>query len=36
VWLEPEVHGHRIDAKLRDAAVRIGGEDRHKLAIGQS
>jgi hypothetical protein len=36
VWLEPEVHRHRIDAKLRDAAVRIGGEDRHKLAIGQS
>jgi hypothetical protein len=36
VWLEPEVHRHRIDAKLREAAVRIGGEDRHKLAIGQS
>ncbi|WP_305788666.1 hypothetical protein [Symbioplanes lichenis] len=34
VRLDPEVHGHRIDAEERAASVRIGGEDRHKLAIG--
>lgn len=34
VRLDPEVHRHRIDKKTREAAVRIGGEDRHKLAIG--
>jgi hypothetical protein len=36
VRLEPETHAHRIDAKLRDAAVRVSGEERHKLAIGRS
>ena len=34
VRLEPEPFGHRIGAAERDAAVHIGGEDRHKLAIG--
>lgn len=34
VRLDPEVHRHRIDKAAREAAVRIGGEDRHKLAIG--
>jgi hypothetical protein len=34
VRLEPEPFGHRIGAEERDAAVRVGGEDRHKLAIG--
>jgi hypothetical protein len=34
VRLEPEPFGHRIGAAERSAAVRIGGEDRHKLAIG--
>jgi hypothetical protein len=34
VRLEPEPFGHRIGAKERSAAVHIGGEDRHKLAIG--
>jgi hypothetical protein len=32
--LEPEPFGHRIGPAERDAAVHIGGEDRHKLAIG--
>jgi hypothetical protein len=34
VRLDPEVHRHRIDKAAKEAAVRIGGEDRHKLAIG--
>jgi hypothetical protein len=34
VRLEPEPFGHRIGAEQRGAAVHIGGEDRHKLAIG--
>jgi hypothetical protein len=34
VRLEPEPFGHRIGAAERNAAVHIGGEDRHKLAIG--
>ena len=35
VRLEPEPFGHRIGAEERSAAVHIGGEDRHKLAIGR-
>jgi hypothetical protein len=34
VRLEPEPLEHRIGADARRAAVRIGGEDRHNLAIG--
>jgi hypothetical protein len=34
VRLEPEVNRHRIDAREKGASVRIGGEDRHKMAIG--
>ena len=34
VQLEPEPFGHRIGSAERKAAVHIGGEDRHKLAIG--
>ena len=34
VRLEPEPFGHRIGDRERRAAVHIGGEDRHKLAIG--
>lgn len=34
VRLEPEPFGHRVGPEERKAAVRIGGEDRHKLAIG--
>lgn len=34
VRLDPEVHRHRLDRAAKEAAVRIGGEDRHKLAIG--
>jgi len=34
VRLEPEPFGHRIGAEERKAAVHVGGEDRHKLAIG--
>ncbi|MFF5077387.1 hypothetical protein ACFY36_10065 [Actinoplanes sp. NPDC000266] len=34
VRLEPEPFGHRVGAEERRAAVHIGGEDRHKLAIG--
>jgi hypothetical protein len=34
VHLEPEHNRHRIDRAEREAAIRIGGEDRHKLAIG--
>jgi hypothetical protein len=34
VQLEPEPFGHRIGPEERNAAVHIGGEDRHKLAIG--
>ncbi|GAA2644752.1 hypothetical protein [Paractinoplanes durhamensis] len=34
VRLEPEPFGHRIGPEERRAAVHIGGEDRHKLAIG--
>lgn len=33
VRLEPEPNSHRIKATDRDAAVTIGGEDRHKMAI---
>ncbi|MEU7750187.1 hypothetical protein [Micromonospora sp. NPDC049171] len=35
VSLEPEPFGHRIGVRERNAAIHIGGEDRHKLAIGQ-
>jgi hypothetical protein len=35
VRLEPEPFGHRVGAAERSAAVHIGGEDRHKLAIGR-
>jgi hypothetical protein len=35
VLLEPEPFGHRVGADERNAAVHIGGEDRHKLAIGR-
>ncbi|GAA2212480.1 hypothetical protein GCM10009850_079420 [Nonomuraea monospora] len=34
VRLEPEVTRHRLGKREREASVRIGGEDRHKLAIG--
>ncbi|MEV6848249.1 hypothetical protein [Actinoplanes sp. NPDC051411] len=34
VRLEPEPFGHRVGEAERQAAVHIGGEDRHKLAIG--
>lgn len=34
VRLEPEPHRHRIGPADRDAALTIGGEERHKLAIG--
>ncbi|MEV4350617.1 hypothetical protein AB0J83_39675 [Actinoplanes sp. NPDC049596] len=34
VRLEPDSMKHRVDAEARAAAVRVGGEDRHKLAIG--
>ncbi|MCM4082161.1 hypothetical protein [Paractinoplanes hotanensis] len=34
VRLEPEPHRHRLGDEDRAAAVRIGGEERHKLAIG--
>jgi hypothetical protein len=33
VWLEPEVHGHRVGPAEREAAIRLGGEDRHKIHI---
>ncbi len=35
VRLEPEPFGHRDGAEARTAAVHIGGEDRHLLAIGR-
>jgi hypothetical protein len=35
VRLEPEPFGHRVGDEERKAAVHVGGEDRHKLAIGQ-
>lgn len=35
VHLDPEPFGHRIGAQERAAAVYIGGEHRHKLAIGR-
>jgi hypothetical protein len=35
VRLEPEPFGLRVAAEDRSAAVHIGGEDRHKLAIGR-
>ncbi len=35
VRLEPDQITHRGGAEGRKAAVHIGGEDRHKLAIGQ-
>jgi hypothetical protein len=34
VRLEPEPFGHRINAEAKAAAVHVGGEDRHKIAIG--
>jgi hypothetical protein len=34
VQLEPEPFGHRIGPAERLAAVHIGGEDRHQIAIG--
>lgn len=33
VDLEPEPFGHRIGPAERDAAIHIGGEDRHKIRI---
>jgi len=36
VRLDEEPFGHRVGAEERRAAVRVGGEDRHKLAIGLS
>jgi hypothetical protein len=35
VRIEPESHGRRIDQAGREAALLVGGEARHKLAIGQ-
>jgi hypothetical protein len=35
VRLEPEPFGHRVGDEERRAAVHVGGEDRHKLAIGR-
>jgi len=35
VRLEPDPLEHRVDAEAKKAAVHIGGEDRHKLAIGR-
>ena len=35
VRLEPDPLEHRVSAETRNAAVHIGGEDRHKLAIGR-
>jgi hypothetical protein len=35
VRLEPDPLEHRVSAEARNAAVHIGGEDRHKLAIGR-
>ena len=35
VWLEPEANRHRLGKAEKEASVRIGGEDRHKLAIGR-
>ncbi|GAA2905133.1 hypothetical protein Acy02nite_86020 [Actinoplanes cyaneus] len=35
VLLEPEAFMHRVGESERRAAVHIGGEDRHKLAIGR-
>lgn len=34
VRLEPESHRRRIDAAEREAELLVGGEARHKLAIG--
>ncbi len=34
VRLEPEPFGFRITPADRDAAIHVGGEDRHLLAIG--
>lgn len=34
VRIEPEPNRHRIGRADREAAVRIGGEEMHKLAIG--
>jgi hypothetical protein len=34
VRLEPEPFGHRVGPEEEHAAVHVGGEDRHKLAIG--
>ncbi len=34
VNLEPEANQKRLSPEVRHAAVRIGGEDRHLLAIG--
>jgi hypothetical protein len=36
VRLEPEPFGHRIGTREKQAAVHIGGEDRHKLSIDSS
>jgi hypothetical protein len=35
VRLEPDAFMHRVGEQERRAAVHIGGEDRHKLAIGR-
>ncbi|AQZ63732.1 unnamed protein product [[Actinomadura] parvosata subsp. kistnae] len=34
VRLEPEVNRHRLGQRERDASLQVGGEERHKLAIG--
>lgn len=34
VRLDPEPFGHSVGPRERLAAVHVGGEDRHKLAIG--
>ncbi len=34
VRLEPEPFRFRITPAVRDAAIHVGGEDRHLLAIG--
>jgi hypothetical protein len=36
VRLEPEPFGHRIGAREKQAAIHLGGEDRHKLSIWPS
>jgi hypothetical protein len=35
VRLDPEPFNHRVGPEEKQAAIHIGGEDRHKLAIGR-